>query len=362
MEPQPKKKKATITDVALAAGVATGTVSRVFNRHADVNDEIRQRVLEAANELGYVRLRQRKSPRVSVSRKQGNIGVVCFGMEDTLIQIPIVSRALQGIENLLSSEGRNLMFANIPKGDRVPPFMTEGKVEGLIIKGPNQGTLPPIQSNELLKYIYRFPHIWLMGKLEGAMGDHCNFDTHQAGLIAAHHFQEKGHHKLAYMNPKPGQTQFERLKSAFHSACIDLDLEYRLMEVDPPDQPEWPLPAITHQENVDSLVTRWLSIPTESRPTGIMVPSDRTAIQLYTALDRRGMRAGKDVSVISCNNEKSMTSTLHPTLTSIEVHAELIGRRAVDQLFWRIAHPSEEQYIQILIEPKLVPGDSVAQV
>ena len=124
-KPEPKKK-ATITDVAKAAGVATGTVSRVFNRHADVNEEIRQRVLNAANELGYVRLRQRKATRSSSNQKQGNVGIVCFGMEDTLIQIPIISRAVQGVEHRLSGMGRNLMIANIPRGDRVPPFMIEG--------------------------------------------------------------------------------------------------------------------------------------------------------------------------------------------------------------------------------------------
>ena len=360
-KPEPKKK-ATITDVAKAAGVATGTVSRVFNRHADVNEEIRQRVLDAANSLGYVRLRQRKSTRNNNSQKLGNIGIICFGMEDTLIQIPIVSRALQGVEHSLSTEGRNLMIANIPRGDRVPPFMIEGKVEGLILKGPNQGTLPALNSSELLKYLYRFPHIWLMGKLEGARGDHCNFDTFQAGKIAADYFAENGHRHVAFFNPKPGQTQFERLKAAFYIACQRDDLEYSLLETTKPDRLEWPLPAITQQNNVEVLLEEWLAIPTERRPTALFVPSDRTSIQLYTGLERRGLRAGRDVSVLSCNNEKSMTSNLHPSLASIDVHAELIGHRAVDQLLWRIAHPGVEHEIEILVEPDLIPGESVARL
>jgi len=356
-----KKKKATITDVARAAGVATGTVSRVFNRHADVNEEIRQRVLAAANELGYVRLRQRKSTRNSNSRKQGNIGVICFGMEDTLIQIPIISRALQGIEHLLSTEGRNLMLANIPQGDRIPLFLTEGKVEGLILKGPNQGELPSTQASELLKYIYRFPHIWLMGKLPGAQGDHCNFDTYEAGQLAARYFSEFGHRRVSFLNPKPGQVQFERIKAAFQIAAPNFGIEAGLLEIPRADHLDWPLPAITHQENVDHLLDHWMQLPEAERPTGLFVPSDRTAIQLYTALSRRGLRAGKDVSVLSCNNEKTMTSNLHPTLASIDVHAETIGHRAVDQLLWRINHPGEETDIEVLIKPDLVPGESMGQ-
>ncbi len=39
----PIKPKVTITDVAKAANVALGTVSRVLNNHADVNAAIRAR-------------------------------------------------------------------------------------------------------------------------------------------------------------------------------------------------------------------------------------------------------------------------------------------------------------------------------
>jgi DNA-binding LacI/PurR family transcriptional regulator len=48
----PSSPRATITDVAKAAGVALGTVSRVFNHHADVNTEIRDRVMNTARKLG----------------------------------------------------------------------------------------------------------------------------------------------------------------------------------------------------------------------------------------------------------------------------------------------------------------------
>jgi DNA-binding LacI/PurR family transcriptional regulator len=360
MKKDHKTAKATITDVAQLAGVATGTVSRVLNKHADVNEDIRQRVLQAANDLGYVRLRQRKTPRAASGKSQGNIGIICFGMEDTLIQIPIVSRAVQGIETALSQEGRNLMFANVPNGDRVPPFLTENRVEGLILKGPNQGELPSPAESEMIRYIYRFPHIWLMGKLPGARGDHSNFDPGIAGHLAANHFLEKGHRKIAFFNPKPGQSQFERLKYAFFSAGLQTGLETSLLEVDPPEALTWPLPAITQQENVEQLLDQWLDMPEGDRATGFLVPSDRTSVQLYSALEKQGLRVGRDVSVISCNNEKSMTASLSPQLTSIDVRAEVIGSRAVHQLLWRIAHPNEEHDIQILIEPALNVGESVA--
>lgn len=358
----PSPKKATITDVALAAGVATGTVSRVFNNHSDVNDEIRQRVRQAAEKLGYVRLRQRKRTRPSPANDVGNIGIVCFGMEDTLVQIPIVSRALQGIEIVLSSLGRNLLFANVPKGDRVPPFLSENRVDGLILKGPNQGQLPSIKENELLRQIYRVPHIWLMGRLDDARGDHCNFDTELVAKLAITHLRDYGHRRIVFMNPKPGQTQFERVKRSFLAFGLIEGLQTTLLQSELPDHPHWPLPAITEQGKVDTLTQQWYEMPKNERPTAIFVPSDRTAVQLYTALERRGLRAGRDVSVISCNNEASLVDTLHPGLTSIDVHAEAVGQRAVEQLMWRIRHKGEERDVQILLEPSLMERASVVRL
>ncbi|GER90542.1 hypothetical protein KDW_47040 [Dictyobacter vulcani] len=53
----------TVKDVARKADVSVGTVSRVFNNHSNVSEEIRDRVLKAASELGYERLVSSEPPR-----------------------------------------------------------------------------------------------------------------------------------------------------------------------------------------------------------------------------------------------------------------------------------------------------------
>lgn len=353
----------TITDVAKAADVALGTVSRVLNNHADVNAEIRARVLAAARALNYTRIRQRRDSRerpASGGAAAGNIAVIFFGMEDTLAQLPVVGAALQGIEGALSGHGGNMMLASIPKGDRVPPFLLEKRIEGLILKGPNQGLLPPVEESELLAHIYRWPRVWLMGRLANAQGDHCNFDTEVAGRLVADHFVAKGHRRIAFMNPKPGQSQFEKVKAAFFATAARKACEATLLETEAAEKLLWPLPATTLQHKVNALVERWARMPVEARPTALFVPSDRTAVQLYSALERRGLRVGVDLSVVSCNNEQSLLMDLHPAPTTVDVHAESIGRRAVDQLRWRISHPEDTVPTQVLLEPTLVERDSVA--
>ena len=43
----------TLKEIAKEAQVSIGTVSRVFNNHANVTEEVRQRVFKAATLLGY---------------------------------------------------------------------------------------------------------------------------------------------------------------------------------------------------------------------------------------------------------------------------------------------------------------------
>jgi DNA-binding LacI/PurR family transcriptional regulator len=353
---------ATITDVAKKAGVALGTVSRVLNNIPGVNDSIRERVAEAARALNYSRLRRRKAPVAEGGARGGrprNVGVVCFGMEDSLVQLPVVSAALQSIEGVVAGMGGSLLLSISPRGDRVPAFLASGRVAGLILKGPNQGELPSPADNRFLQQLYRLPYVWLMGRLPGAPGDHCNFDTEEAGRIAAAHLFEKGHRHVAFLNPKPGQTQFERVKHSFIEHARRLGCEAELFESPPPGRRVWPLPAITSPENVGGLAARWLACPAKKRATAFFVPADRTSLQLYSALEARGARPGRDVGIISCNNEQSIIAGMNPALTTIDVRAAAIGERAAHQLFWRIAHPEDPASAQIMIQPVLVERDSV---
>ena len=56
----------SIRDVAKAAGVTVGTVSRAFNGYSDIREETKQLILDAAKELGYV-------PNLNAKRLAGKV-------------------------------------------------------------------------------------------------------------------------------------------------------------------------------------------------------------------------------------------------------------------------------------------------
>lgn len=356
------KSPPTVRDIARLAGVAVGSVSRALNGHADLNADLREQILSAARELNYTPLRKKRTAvtaRRSKLSEGARIGLICFGMEDTLVQLPVVSSAVHGIEEAISMSGGSLMFANIPRGDRLPPFLLEKHVSGVILKGPNMGLLPPESESELLRAIYRLPHVWLLGQLPNAHGDHCNFDHEIAGRLSANHLREKGHVHVAFLNPKPGHAQFEPLKSAFMYSAGLAGMKVDVLEPPVDKAISWPLPAISSQSVVEALVQEWASVRPKQRATAIAVGADSAAVQLYSALDKIGVRPGKDVGIISCNDERSLIMSLNPGLTTINVGAEMVGRNAVARLAWRLAHGNEDSAVRILVEPKLIVRESV---
>ncbi len=356
------KPPPTVRDIARLAGVAVGSVSRALNGHPDLNADLRERILSATRELDYKPLRRRRSGpngRNARSGEGGKIGLICFGMEDTLVQLPVVSSAVHAIEEAASLSGGTLMFANIPRGDRLPAFLSEKLVSGVILKGPNMGLLPPESESELLRAIYRLPHVWLLGQLPNAHGDHCNFDHEIAGRLAVDHLREKGHQHVAFLNPKPGHAQFEPLKSAFMYSAGLAGMKVDVFEPAADQAIKWPLPAISTQAKVDALAREWARARPRQRATAIAVGADSAAVQLYSALGKIGVRPGRDVGIVSCNDEQSLIMSLDPGLTTINVGAEMVGRNAVARLAWRLAHGNADRPARILVEPKLTVRDSV---
>ncbi|MBX7123404.1 MAG: LacI family transcriptional regulator [Opitutaceae bacterium] len=357
-------EKPTILDVAAVAKVAVGTVSRVINTPDAVGPGIRQRVLEAIASTNYKPLRRRRKANSldggTPRRNRGNFGVLLIGMDDSLAHLPVIAEALHGVELAMAIEGMNLMLANVPNADRIPAFLAKNQVDGLILKSPLLGDLSTCASPALVDAIRRLPHVWLLGKPESADGDMCGTDADAGARIAAEYLRARGHRNISYLHPRPGQTRAEGLKRSISLHLQRLGMQLTFLENPTVENVRWPLPAITNPRDIAPLLERWESMPAVDRPTALVVSADSIAVQLYHALHEKGLRVGRDVSLLSFNHERALVMGLTPALTTIDIRAEAIGRRAVEQLLWRIRNRTENTPTKILVEPCLVEGDSVA--
>jgi LacI family transcriptional regulator len=191
-------RKTTIREVAKAAAVGIGTISRVLNSSSQVSQETRARVLEAIRRLGF---RPNAQARRILKRRAE---MVCFLLSNRDFLHPFHARILQGVESYASSLKQHVLFAALhysPKTppDRIdlPPVLQEhGWIDGLILAG----TIYP----NLLRRIesIHMPFVAFSNNVVG-MGDEqqfdqVGFDDFNGTLHAMRYLIGKGHRQIVF--------------------------------------------------------------------------------------------------------------------------------------------------------------------
>lgn len=351
--------KITIREVATAAKVSVGTVSRVLNNDPSVSKERVEQVHSAIKSLDYTPRRKHSKINVDSPLRDKNIALVLLGMDRSLVSMPVVAAAIHGAETAVAKAGGNVLLADTPMLDQLPPVLMRSRVDGVILKGALQGTTIAEKLAPISERFDRIPSVWLLGRPTGCVGDVVSANDFTAGDMAAEYLLSRGHVNIAFINPKPDHVTFWRRLTGFHMRLEARGAQLHTILGDDPSEWKLPLESAHDIQSVGALVDKLFSL--NPVPTAVFAPADSIAALICRVFASRGIVVGKDISLISCNNEKTIISGLHPTLTTIDTHPERVGQRSVEQLIWRTQHMDGPQ-TEILLEPTLVEGDSVATI
>jgi LacI family transcriptional regulator len=123
------RAKSTMNEVAIAAGVSLGTVSKVFNGNSTVSPDRRERVVAAADRLNYQRNRIAASLR---SRQTRTVGIVVPDILNTFY-----GALVEKLENLASASGYTVMIVTagedpVRSCERAR-MLKENQVDGMIV-------------------------------------------------------------------------------------------------------------------------------------------------------------------------------------------------------------------------------------
>ena len=344
----------SIVKVAKLAGVSHTTVSRVINHRPDVSAESVRRVREAMQKLRYVPPAKRRGPKPKASRvRTGNIGMLFVGETPTLATSPITAFALHAIQEELVSHGFNLTLGQLTSAGGLPPNIAHGKVDGLIMHG-----MPP--SSELRMQLSRYAAcVWLLSqrRRRGYWGDRVSPDNQQIGTLACQYLIDRGHQRVAAINCDPAHLGFTTRTQGFEDLAREAGVFFRILGDQDHAIVTENAPPGKRESQFDRLVEQLVSIEGKM-PTGLFVPRDALTIRMYRALRTRGIEPGRDIEIVSCDNIPALDG-LYPKPTTIDVRPKEVGRRAVEQLLWRINNHDAPMNITALVEPALVLGDEI---
>jgi len=342
-----------MVEVAKLAGVSHATVSRVINRRADVSPDSVQRVQAAMRQLRYVPPAKRRGPKPKASGvRTGNIGVLFVSEAPTLATSPVTAFVLHAIEQEAAAQGFSVMLGQVTAANGLPQSVTSGRVDGLLMHG-----MPP--SNDIRQQLSRYSAcVWLLSqrRQRGYWGDRVSPDNQAIGEMACRHLIDRGHRRIAAINCDPSHLGFAARARGFEDAAREGGIFFKTL-TDQQAVLGHSAPSTPETEQFDALIDQLLGIE-GPMPTGLFVPRDALTIQMYRALRRRGIKPGHDIEIVSCDNIPAIDA-LDPKPTTIDVRPDEIGRRAVEQLVWRINRRDAPMNVTAMIEPRLVPGDEL---
>ena len=342
----------SILEVAKRAGVSHATVSRVINNRPNVSSDSKQRVREAMSELGYVPPAKRRGPKPKASRVlTGNIALLFTGEKPTLATSYVMALVLHAIHDELASHGFTLTLGQITSAQGVPPNVSHGQVDGILMHG-----LPP--SDDIRQQLSRYSAcVWLLSqrRRHGYWGDRVSPDNFKVGTMAARYLVDRKHQRIAAIHCDPVHLGFDTRVQGFETAARESDIFFKTL-VDPEGRAVNIDRSTRDDRQFDALADQLLAVD-GGMPTGLFVPRDALTICMYRALRRRGVEPGKDIEIVSCDNIPALDG-LDPRPATIDVRPEEIGRRAVEQLLWHINTCEAPMSVNSMIDPVLVPGDS----
>lgn len=334
----------SISRVAEAASVSYATAWRIINNRPCSSPEAISAVKEAMGLLGYV---PNKPPAGKRGRKSKLIdGIRTHNIALLHLRAPtsISADLLRHVQKILGEKNLNLIFAHTDGVDDLPQAVRSGNIDGILGYGefPAEAVTPKLRD---------IPAVWMMSRSSNGFddwGDRVKPDHDRIGRLAADHLLRKGHATLGFMNPDVDSPLYRHRFSAFSAACAANDVSpvaYRN------------LTAANVEKEGARLVEAWMN--TSPRPTGLFVPVDRVTIRVYRHLERAGVVPGRDVEIVSCDNEQSILSLLHPAPPSVDLNRQTIARLAVERLLWRMKHGMGSPGVVTTVAPTLAEPATV---
>ncbi|MEW6623596.1 MAG: LacI family DNA-binding transcriptional regulator [Bacillota bacterium] len=329
---------ATIKDVALRAGVAASTVSRVLSGKAEVNDSTKERVLQAVEELNYQPNLFAKGLKEG---KSNTVGLVVPNIRDL-----VFPAAIRGISDYLEKHGYTLILVNTDDKIELEKFHVENlqkrMVDGLIFSTAKN------ESKHLLELKEKgFPVVLLIRHL-GNLIDAVIVDNYKGGYEATKYLLNQGFRKIAIINGNMEldlyQERFRGYEDALKDAGLVTDTRFIVNDVD-----SW---EDSYQAVKEMLLTK-------DYPEAVFATSDPKALGVVRALKDLGLRVPEDVSVIGFDNI-DVAEVMDPPLTTIAQPFYEIGCKAAERLVKLMKSKKKMKPVVEKLDVQLLVRKSVA--
>ena len=333
----------SLKDIANRCGVSTATVSKALNGHSDIGEATRQRVIEAATDMGYT---VNAAARALKTKRSFNIGIVFVDRQHSGFMHEYFASMLNYFRIEAEKYGYDICFINNRIGNKNQTYLQQALYRG-------------VDGVALICADFRDPDIQELAysNMPVVTLDHA-FNNRTAVLSdningmqeLTRYVYKKGHRKIAYIHGNDTAVTESRM-TGFYKACEELGLVI---------PGEYIRAAEYHEPNSCYEATKEL-LALEDRPACILFSDDYAYIGGNRAIAEAGLKIPEDISVVGYDGIH-MAKVISPRLTTWEQNTKELGRIALDKLIERIENPRTAIPEHIIVEGRLLEGETVRQI
>ena len=275
-----------IRRLAQQLDISIGTVSRALNGKPDVNEQTRQRVLEAAAAMGYV------PNQAGRALRKGTTGVIGFMMQSgshiTGEGDVFFMSVLDGVQTVCARHQLDLVVLLCSSEEDPNAYLqrivARGAVDGLIISATKR-------HDQRIDYLAErhIPFIALGRSLTDAGHPWLDLDFEGMADVGVERLVGKGHRRIGIFAPKDdtnlGFVFIDQYRAALERHGLPFDPSF-IFRVNPSDSGGY------------EIGKRIAAMPPEQRPTSFILTNEMMTVGLYRGLFESGLQPGRDFAII----------------------------------------------------------------
>jgi len=313
LKPQKVKErnKITIYDIAQALSLSASTVSRALQNNPLINDETRDKVQKAAQDMGYV-------PNwiaSSLRKKRSNI----IGLIVPRTSMYFQSTAISGIQHEAHKYGFSIMIGQSDETvamekELVHTFFSL-RVDGLLAVASMFTTnyehfSPFIKNNIPLVFYDRVPIDFPGYSITG--------DDFTGGFLATEHLIKQGCKRIAHFSGVLTCNLYQHRLAGYKAALAKYNIPFdeRLLYI--------------HNLTTEAATNAaQLLLTSDPLPDGLFAANDTSAVAFIQEAKRRNIRIPEQIKVVGYSNDLS-SRIISPSLSTIEQSGYRMGQKAVE--------------------------------
>ena len=320
----------TLRDIAHATGLSIGTVSRALKNQAGMTEPTRDKVRDAALQLGYD-FTQLKKGRIR------RIAFLLHSQHNTLASSPFYSPVLHGAEEACRREGIALSFIAVGPAEPVMAQIRLHQPDAIVCAG--------FFEPEVLAALQQAGKPIVLVDMHRRGFTSVNPDNMRGGYLATQHLLRSGRKRIAMLSGSLAHYSIQQRNRGFRQALFDAkvladpDLEVIVPAMDDGD------------EGVAEAMRSLLSLP--KRADAVFCYNDSTALSAMKYCLNEGMKIPHDIAIVGFDDIAAAAAAI-PPLSTIRVDKEALGRAGVDLLL----HKPDESPAHITVPVEMIVRES----